>query len=75
MLVVVSLFFAVAPIVKDAVSIIWQKYLGRSKDDVAFSVSVTPDGGYIVVGYTESNDGDVSGNHGGADVWVVKPGW
>ena len=30
------------------------------------------DGGYILAGSTGSNDGDVSGNHGGSDVWVMK---
>lgn len=32
----------------------------------------TPDGGYAFVTSTKSNDGDVSGNHGGFDMWVVK---
>ncbi len=52
----------------------WQKTLGGSGDDVANSVVVTPDGGYIVAGETNSNDGDVIGNHGGweRDFWVVK---
>ena len=50
----------------------WQKCLGGSNDDAAYSVAVTPDGGYIVAGVTWSNDGDVSGNHGYGDFWVVK---
>jgi len=50
----------------------WQKTLGGSGDDVANYVQQTADGGYIVAGYTYSNDGDVSGNHGHADAWVVK---
>ncbi|MCK9236454.1 MAG: T9SS type A sorting domain-containing protein, partial [Acholeplasmataceae bacterium] len=28
--------------------------------------------GYIVAGYSYSNDGDVSGNHGNSDYWIVK---
>jgi len=32
----------------------------------------TDDGSYIIAGYTFSNDGDVSGNHGNADLWIVK---
>ena len=32
----------------------------------------TNDVGYILSGATSSNDGDVSGNHGGTDIWVVK---
>jgi hypothetical protein len=53
-------------------SIDWKKCLGGSSDDVASSVQQTPDDGYIVAGYTKSNDLDVSGNHGLDDYWVVK---
>lgn len=54
-------------------SLQWQKCLGGSGDEVANSIQQTPDGGYIVAGFTDSNDGDVSGNHGGPqDGWVVK---
>jgi len=50
----------------------WQKCLGGSREDVAKSIQQTSDGGYIVAGITPSNDGDVSGNHGSADYWIVK---
>jgi hypothetical protein len=50
----------------------WQKSLGGSGFDVAFFIQQTNDGGYIVTGYSESNDGDVSGNHGNGDYWIVK---
>jgi len=50
----------------------WQKCLGGSDSDWAESIQQTNDGGYIVAGYTGSNDGDVSGNHGEKDFWVVK---
>jgi gliding motility-associated-like protein len=50
----------------------WQKCLGGSKDDEAYGVQVLADGSSIVAGYTASNDGDVSGNHGQSDMWVVK---
>ncbi|WP_284651562.1 T9SS type A sorting domain-containing protein [Flavobacterium terrisoli] len=50
----------------------WQKTLGGSSIDVAFNIQLTLDGGYILVGYSTSNNGDVSGNHGGEDVWVAK---
>lgn len=50
----------------------WQKSLGGSNTDIATSIQQTNDGGYIVAGYSNSNDGDVSGNHGLMDVWVVK---
>ena len=50
----------------------WQKCYGGTGDDRIESVKQTTDGGYIFAGYTISNDGDVSGNHGGEDYWVVK---
>jgi hypothetical protein len=50
----------------------WQKGIGGAKSDYAYSFQPTPDGGYIVAGYTYSNDGDVTGNHGDADAWIVK---
>jgi hypothetical protein len=56
----------------DGGKLIWQKCLGGSDDDVARCVQQTKDGGYIVAGTTNSNNGDVSGNHGGSDCWMVK---
>jgi len=54
-------------------SIQWKKSLGGSFNDGARRIQETSDGGYIVVGYTASNNYDVSGNHGGiSDGWVVK---
>ena len=50
----------------------WQKALGGSSTELANAVQQTTDGGYIVAGKTNSNDGDVSGNHGDMDYWVVK---
>src|SRR5690606_33407927 len=50
----------------------WQKSLGGSSIDVAHSIQQTADGGYILAGYSHSNDGDVTGNHGGYDCWIVK---
>ena len=50
----------------------WQKCLGGSEGDRAYSIQQTTDGGYIIAGYTQSNDGDVSGNHGWDDYWIVK---
>ena len=50
----------------------WQKSLGGSLDDIANSIFQTSEGGYIVSGITESNDGDVTENKGNNDVWIVK---
>ncbi|MFH2143681.1 MAG: T9SS type A sorting domain-containing protein [Bacteroidota bacterium] len=50
----------------------WQKCLGGTSSDYAYSIQKTSDSGFIIAGYSNSNDGDVSGNHGSYDFWVVK---
>lgn len=50
----------------------WQGSFGGTDNDHGFSVSQAADGGYLVAGSTVSNDGDVSGAHGGIDAWVFK---
>ncbi len=50
----------------------WKKTYGGSDYDYAISVQQTADNGCIVAGYTNSNDGDVTGNHGGYDYWIIK---
>lgn len=53
-------------------SIDWQRCLGGSLLDDAYDVQQTFDGGYIVVGKSESNNGDVKKNYGKDDFWIVK---
>ncbi|MEO8770290.1 MAG: T9SS type A sorting domain-containing protein [Ferruginibacter sp.] len=54
-------------------TIIWDKTLGGTNDEIPHKIQQTSDGGYIVVGSTRSNNtGDVGSNHGGLDYWVVK---
>jgi len=50
----------------------WEKNYGGSEDDIAWSIMQTTDGGYIVTGNTFSNDGNVGGNNGESDCWVIK---
>lgn len=52
--------------------IIWSKTYGGSERDMIFGMSLTPEGGFVTVGSTNSTDGDVVGNHGDYDIWVVK---
>lgn len=52
--------------------LVWETNLGGSSDDEAHSIIQTTDGGYLVAGFTESNDGDVSTNHGFVNFWIVK---
>lgn len=50
----------------------WTKCYGGTYTDETYSVKQTSDGGYIITGYTVSNDGDIQNNHGGYDSWVLK---
>ncbi|MBL7826572.1 MAG: T9SS type A sorting domain-containing protein [Saprospiraceae bacterium] len=53
-------------------NLLWQKTIGGSLKDYFTSVAPTPDNGFIISGYSNSNDGDVSWNNGDIDFWVVK---
>ena len=49
-----------------------QTYGGTNYEDLYYPIP-TSDGGYLLCGSTQSNDGDIqSGNHRGQDYWVVK---
>lgn len=50
----------------------WQKCFGGSDYDMPEKAIATADGGLVVIGTTLSNDGDVSGNEGGYDAWIIK---
>ncbi|WP_422349704.1 hypothetical protein [Flagellimonas sp.] len=50
----------------------WSKTYGGTKDDRGQSVIQTRDGGYAIVGYAMSDDGDGSNNEGFHDNWILK---
>ncbi len=50
----------------------WQKCFGGTQDDEAYSFKQTPDSGYILLGFTESLDGDITQPYGNKDMWLVK---
>ncbi|MBK9513874.1 MAG: hypothetical protein IPO05_09685 [Flavobacteriales bacterium] len=52
----------------------WSTTLGGSASDAFLAFKATDDLGYIAVGQSSSSDGDLPGNNGGGDVWVVKFG-
>ncbi len=52
--------------------LLWTKALGGSGVDEAKDIKTTQDGGCILVGTAASVDGDVKGNHGKMDIWVVR---
>lgn len=50
----------------------WQKSYGGTKGDKANAMTPTKDGGFVLAGMSASTDGDITGNHGGADYMIVK---
>ncbi|MFH2141026.1 MAG: T9SS type A sorting domain-containing protein [Bacteroidota bacterium] len=53
-------------------NIVWQNCYGGSNSETIRKIIQTNDGGFACFGYTESNDFDVSGNHGELDFWLIK---
>jgi hypothetical protein len=53
-------------------NILWQKSYGGSSDDLLDGIAIDANGGYILTGFTNSGDGEISGYHGGGDGWIVK---
>ena len=52
--------------------LVWSKTYGGSADDRATKIINTSEGGFAVLGYSRSNDGDVTENSGFYDYWLLK---
>jgi hypothetical protein len=50
----------------------WSKTHGGTNDDRGNKIIQTTDGGFAILGYTNSNDQDVSNNAGLRDYWIAK---
>lgn len=53
-------------------NIIEKKCFGGNNDEFAFDMKRTPDGNYVMVGSTNSNDGFMGSAKGGYDTFVIK---
>ena len=51
---------------------LWQRTFGGSGEEAALEIKSDNNGGYIMCGNTKSNDGDMKGNHGLTDAWILK---
>ncbi len=58
--------------IDDTGAIIWQQTYGGTGDEEGNSLALTLDGGYVVTGWTESNDDQVTGYRDSTDIWVLK---
>ena len=50
----------------------WTKTYGGSGDDFGFSLVETPEGGFVLLGYSNSQDGDVPPTKGYHDNWIIR---
>ncbi|MEK9608562.1 MAG: hypothetical protein VW058_02680 [Flavobacteriaceae bacterium] len=50
----------------------WQKNYGGSGDDFGYSLEETEEGGFVLLGYSNSQDGDVPPTNGFHDNWIIK---
>ncbi len=50
----------------------WTQYYGGTNNDRSYDVLQTDDGGYIMIGNTESDDFDITNSKGSYDFWAVR---
>jgi hypothetical protein len=50
----------------------WRGYYGGTNNDRAHAVVRSDDGGYVMAGFTESDDFDINNSRGSYDFWIVK---
>ncbi|WP_242117338.1 hypothetical protein [Aestuariivivens sediminicola] len=50
----------------------WSKYYGGTFTDTPNGLFQTADNDYIIVGFSDSNDVDISNNQGSYDFWIIK---
>ena len=50
----------------------WSKTYGGSGNERPSCSMENDDGGYIIASYSYSTDGDISGNHGTSDFWIIR---
>ncbi len=79
-LILLNLLIGIYNILPAQVQYLWDTTYGGTGGELINSVLTTNDGGFLLVGSTSSNDGDInpasdpdgSGINGGGDMWVVK---
>ncbi len=52
--------------------LLWEKTFGGSENDFGVDIISTNTAEYYIAGNSSSIDGDISGNNGGSDFWLIK---
>lgn len=71
-LILSATIVAVTGVVNAQPTITYKKAFGGTWYDYAAEVKATADSGMVLLGMSMSGDGDVTGNYGWSDAWVVK---
>ena len=50
----------------------WKRYFGGSNNDRSYNVMQTNDGGFVIIGASESDYFDITDSRGSYDYWAVK---
>ena len=66
--------FLLLPSAQASSHIVWERCLGGSDDDKAYSIQQTITGNYIIAGGTHSWNKNVEDNRGFWDYWIVNLG-
>ncbi len=53
-------------------NLLWEGKFGGTKADMGWGICPANDEGFVIAGTTSSDDGDVTGFHGGRDMWILK---
>jgi len=70
-ILVLLLFILHCTVISQSFNIEWQSCFGGTDTEYPNDIIAVP-GGYLVIGETKSNNGDISFNHGLTDGWVFK---
>jgi len=58
--------------VDDGGNLLWETALGGSATDRALVAHQKEDDGFLILGHSNSNDGDLNGNNGSYDFWIME---
>lgn len=58
--------------ISDQGDMVWEKSYGGSGIDIAYDISLTNDGAYVVAGHSFSSDNDIASPLGESDIWMIK---